>query len=70
MWAFSNRLSNTETEGNRNKSRMKNKNPKFVVLELKGLYVGSLPTAAAKTLAGTCATEQFFAAFAQSLRFC
>ena len=69
MWAFSNRLSNTETEGNRNKSRIKNKNPNFVVLKLKDLCVGSLPTTTAETFARTCAAEKFFAPLAESLRF-
>jgi hypothetical protein len=69
MCAFSNRLSNTETEGNRNKSRIKNKNPNFVVLKLKDLCVGSLPATAAETFTGTCAAEEFVAALAQSLRF-
>jgi hypothetical protein len=57
------------TEGDRNKSRIKNKNPNFVVLKLKDLCVGSLPATAAETFTGTCAAEEFVAALAQSLRF-
>jgi hypothetical protein len=70
MCAFSNRLSNTETEGNRNKSRIKNKNPNFVVLKLKDLCVGSLPATAAKTFAGAAAAEEFFPALSDALRSC